>query len=329
MANKNQINKRYAKWGYIFVLPFVIVFVTCSLWPMLSTIYYAFCDLKHAGNTHPEFLPLIGKPLLKNFKDIFKSKSFWDALKNTMLFFFASTIPEWLMAFWLAVMMTDRRLKLKGRTIFKTAFFFPKLVAGSALGYSVLDHILTVVGQGSFYTIAASAMNGFGFKEKDFEFLTSVQFFIILTTIFMHFGITFIYAVAGITGIPVEVFEAAEIDGANRLQTFFKVTLPSMRPMMFFITVVSVVDGIGMYDIPSLFGPFDTFRRNLTLMMYMEKQAFAGSYAYDKASAASLVLLLIYILMSGIIYFLFLRDRDEAKLRKLNKQKERELARSI
>ena len=87
MANKNQINKRYAKWGYIFVLPFVIVFVTCSLWPILSTIYYAFCDLKHAGNTHPEFLPLIGKPLLKNFKDIFKSKSFWDALKNTMLFF--------------------------------------------------------------------------------------------------------------------------------------------------------------------------------------------------------------------------------------------------
>ena len=220
-------------------------------------------------------------------------------------------------------------LKTGSMLLILRAFFFPKLVAGSALGYSVLDHILTVVGQGSFYTIAASAMNGFGFKEKDFEFLTSVQFFIILTTIFMHFGITFIYAVAGITGIPVEVFEAAEIDGANRLQTFFKVTLPSMRPMMFFITVVSVVDGIGMYDIPSMFGPFDTFRRNLTLMMYMEKQAFAGSYAYDKASAASLVLLMIYILMSGIIYFLFLRDRDEAKLRKLNKQKERELARSI
>ena len=61
----------------------------------------------------------------------------------------------------------------------------------------------------------------------------------------------------------------------------------------------------------------------------MEKQAFAGSYAYDKASAASLVLLMIYILMSGIIYLLFLRDKDEAKLKKLNKQKERELARSI
>jgi len=125
------------------------------------------------------------------------------------------------------------------------------------------------------------------------------------------------------------VFEAAEIDGANRLQTFFKVTLPSMRPMLFFITVVMVVDGIGTYDIPSLFGPYDTFRTNLTLMMYMEKQAFAGSYAYDKASAASLILLAIYILFSSVIYFTLIRDKDEARLKKLNRQKEKELARSI
>ena len=329
MRKRNRIERRYTKWGYIFVIPFVVVFLIFSFWPMASTIYYAFCYLKHAGNTNPQWLTTIGKPWYQNFKEVFAAKSFWDALKNTLLFFIASTIPEWLLAFWLAVMMTDRRMKIKGRFIWKTAFFFPKLVAGSALGYSVLDHILSVVFQGSGYTMAAFMMNGFGFKEKDLEFLTSVQFVIILTTLFMHFGITFIYAIAGITGIPVEVFEAAEIDGANRLQTFFKVTLPSMRPMLFFITVVSVVDGIGMYDIPSLFGPFDTLRRNLTLMMYMEKQAFAGSYAYDKASAASLVLLMIYILMSGIIYFLFLRDKDEAKLKKLNKQKERELARSI
>ena len=73
----------------------------------------------------------------------------------------------------------------------------------------------------------------------------------------------------------------------------------------------------------------DTFRTNLTLMMYMEKQAFAGSYAYDKASAASLILLAIYILFSSVIYFTLIRDRDEARLKKLNRQKEKELARSI
>ena len=104
---------------------------------------------------------------------------------------------------------------------------------------------------------------------------------------------------------------------------------PKSGVMLFFITVVMVVDGIGTYDIPSLFGPYDTFRTNLTLMMYMEKQAFAGSYAYDKASAASLILLAIYILFSSVIYFTLIRDKDEARLKKLNRQKEKELARSI
>ena len=323
MNSKNQINKRYSKYGYIFVLPFVIVFAIFSLWPMLSTFYYAFCYLKHAGNTHPEFLPLIGEPWYKNFADIFKATSFWDALKNTLVFFIASTIPEWLMAFWLAAMMTDRRLKLKGRTIFKTAFFFPKLVAGTTLGGSLLIHLISFVGKSVTNVAIASAIDGFGFEIEDLEFFMSVRFFIIVVTVFMHFGITFIYAIVGITGIPVETFEAAEIDGANRLQTFFNITLPSMRPVLFFITVISIVDGVGMIDIPSAFGTFDTFRRNLTLMLYLENQAFAGSYAYDKASAASIILLLIYIFFSGIVYFFLLRDKDEAKLKKLLREERR------
>ena len=320
MSNRNLINRRYTKWGYIFSIPFLIAFLAFNFIPLASTFYYAFCYLKHAGNTHPEFLPLVGKPWYQNFKDIFKSKSFWDAFKNTFFFWIASVIPEWILAFWLAVMMTDRRLKIKGRMIFKTGFFFPKLVAGTALGGSLLIHLISFVGDSIGNVLMASAINGFGITPEDLEPFMNVRFFIIVVTIFMHFGITFIYVVAGITGIPVETFEAAEIDGANRLQTFFHVTLPSMKPILFFVTVISVVDGVGMIDIPSYFGPYDSLRRNLTLMMYMENQAFAGSYAYDRASAASLVLLAIYIIISGIVYMTLLRDKDEAKLKKLIRQ---------
>ena len=71
MSRKNHIERHYTKWGYIFVIPFVVVFLIFSFWPMASTIYYAFCYLKHAGNTNPEFLPLIGKPWYQNFKDVF------------------------------------------------------------------------------------------------------------------------------------------------------------------------------------------------------------------------------------------------------------------
>ena len=142
MGKKVQLEKRYSKWGYIFVLPFFVLFMVFHFWPLASTIYYSFCYLKHAGNTNPEFLPSIGEPLFKNFIEIFKAKSFHDALKNTFLFFLGELIPQWILAFWLAAVITDRRLRIKGRGIFKTAFFFPKLVAGSAWGMVLLNYMI-------------------------------------------------------------------------------------------------------------------------------------------------------------------------------------------
>ena len=72
-----------------------------------------------------------------------------------------------------------------------------------------------------------------------------------------------------------------------------------------------------MTDIPSMFGVYDTYRRNLTIMTYVENQAFLGSYAYDRASAASLILLGIDVIIAIVVYFLLLRDKDEVKLKKL------------
>ncbi len=328
MGKKKSLERHYSKWGYIFIIPFVIFFLIFRFWPLLSTIYYAFCDLKHAGNTDAKFLPAIGLPWYKNFADILTRETFWDAFRNTFKFFIASTVPEWILAFWLAVMITDRRINIKGRTIFKTAFFFPKLVAGTALGGSVLLNVMSFVGNSVGNVATAAMLDGFGVEMKDLEFFMSPGFFIIVVTIFMHFGITFIYAVAGITGIPIEIFEAAEIDGANRIQTFFRVTVPCMSPMMFFISVITIVDGLEMIDIPSYFGPFDTLRRNLTLMMYLEK-VFYTAYAYDRASAISVVILLLSGILSGAVYFIFIRDNDEAKLRKLIREERRAAKREM
>ncbi len=323
MGKKIQLEKRYSKWGYIFIIPFLLIFLVFHFWPLASTVYYAFCYLKHAGNTNPQFLPLIGQPWYKNFVEIFGSRSFHDAFRNTFLFWIGETVPQWILAFWLAVMLTDRRIKMKGRILFKTAFFFPKLVPGT------IWEMIGIIQVGAGMFLMASMMNGFGIMPEDMEIFSSVQFLIIVVTVFFQFGITVIYAIAGITGIPVEIFEAAEIDGANRIQTFFRVTIPCMRPMMFFITVVTIVDGLGMIDIPSVFGLFDTFRRNLTLMQYLENQAFLGSYAYDRASAASVILLIIYGIIAWLVYFFLLRDKDEARLRRQIRKERREEKHSV
>ena len=93
-----------------------------------------------------------------------------------------------------------------------------------------------------------------------------------------------------------------------------------MKPIMFFITVISVIDGLAMVDVPSMFGIFDTSRKALTLMQYLQNQAFMGSYIYDRASAASVILLGFALAFAVIMYFVFLWDKDEAKARRLMKK---------
>lgn len=319
MSKKNRLKNRYNKWGYIFAIPFVVLFLVFHMWPLLSTIAYAFCDMRRFECV-PRFLPSIGEPWYRNFQQVFESKSYNDAFRNTWIFFIAQVIPEWCIAFWLAAMVTDRRMKMKGRLVFKTAFFLPKLFQGSALGGVLLGHIIATATTVVMYVTMAAALDGFGVDLQDIKFFMSVGFLTVVASVFIHFGITFIYAVAGITSIPVELFEAAEMDGANRVQTFFRVTLPCMKPMMFFIAVVTLVEGLGMSDVPAAFGAFDSLRRNLTMMMYIQNQAFMGTYIFDRASAASLILLLMCGFFAVIIYLLFMKDWDEAKLKRLQKK---------
>lgn len=319
MAKKNRLKNRYNKWGYIFAIPFVVLFLVFQMWPLLCTIAYAFCDMRRFGCI-PRFLPSIGEPWYRNFQQVFESVSFNDAFRNTWVFFIAQVIPEWCIAFWLAAMVTDRRMKMKGRLVFKTAFFLPKLFQGSALGGVLLGHIIATATTAVMYATIAAEIDGFGVDLQDIKFFMSVRFLTVVASVFIHFGITFIYAVAGITSIPVELFEAAEMDGATRVQTFFRVTLPSMKPMMFFIAVVTLVEGLGMSDVPAAFGAFDSLRRNLTMMMYIQNQAFMGTYIFDRAAAASLILLLMCGVIAVIIYLAFMKDWDEAKLKRLQKK---------
>ena len=328
MANRNNISRHYTKWGYIFVLPFLLIFLTFNFYPLLTTVYYAFCDLRRFENPGPRFLPSIGEPWYRNFQQVFEAKSFHDAFRNTMLFFVLTAVPEWIIAFWLAAAVTDRRLKIKGRTIYKTAFIFPKLIEGSALNGILLEHLVMTTAMAVGYVYMAMLIDGFGITVQDIKFFLSIRFLIIVVSILMHFGITFIYAVAGITSVPVEIFEAAEMDGANRLQTFFRVTIPCMKPVLFFISVVTLVDGLGMFNVPSSFGLFDSLRINLTMMQYIMNQAYMGAYIYDRASAASLILLAMCGVGALIIYFIFIRDKDEARLRKLRKKELREAAKA-
>ena len=152
--------------------------------------------------------------------------------------------------------------------------------------------------------------------------------FVIFIQTWMWYGYTAIVLISGVLGISPELFEAAEVDGANQWQTFFRVTIPSIKTMLLFTLVTSLIGGLNMFDIPKLFLNGGPNNATLTTSLYIYNKAFQGGYLYGEASAASMIMFTIIVFLSCIVFYL-LRDKDEVELRKLVRQQEKEYKRKL
>jgi cellobiose transport system permease protein len=134
----------------------------------------------------------------------------------------------------------------------------------------------------------------------------------------MWYGNSMIVLIAGVLGIDPTLFEAAEIDGATSTQIFFKITLPRLKTILLYVLITSMIGGLQMFDIPRLFlwgGPDSA---TLTASLFIYNQAFSGSYLYNRAAAASMIMFFIIVVLSVALFHL-MRDKDEAKFRKAEK----------
>ena len=129
----------------------------------------------------------------------------------------------------------------------------------------------------------------------------------------MWYGYTMVMLISGVIGINPEIFEAAELDGASKTQTFFRVTLPCIRTILLFVLVTSLIGGLNMFDVPQLFLLGGLTTGTITTSIFIYKQAFSGSYQYNNAAAASLIMFVIIMFFSAIL-FVILRDKDEDKM---------------
>ena len=120
-----------------------------------------------------------------------------------------------------------------------------------------------------------------------------------------------------------EIFEAAEIDGANRVQTFFKITIPNIRTVLLYVLVTSMIGGLNMFDIPYSFLAGGPDNATLTAAVFIYNQAFAGAYMYARAAAASIIMFVIICVLSAITFYL-MRDKEAEALRKEMKKAEKE-----
>ena len=309
-------NFSYARYGYLFSVPFVVAFLIFQLYPTLYTAVIGFTDLKGIGKTDWHFLE---KPFA-NFVTILTSPTFQTAFKNTIKLWVCNFIPQLALALLLAAWFTDRRFKIPGEGIFKVLFYMPNIITAATV--AILFNALFGYPMGPVNDL----MTRFGIFDSPYNFLVKkniAQDIVIFIQTWMWYGYTMIILISGVLGISPEIFEAAEVDGANGWQTFWQVTIPNIKTILLFTLVTSLIGGLNMFDIPRLFLMGGPDNATLTTSVFIYNLAFSGSYLYNRAAAASMLMFVLICLSSALLFYA-LRDRDEAKLEKIMKQQIKE-----
>lgn len=295
---KRRKSLSYAKWGYLFILPFFITYFIFSLIPMIDTVRYSFFEYYRSGikEIGPNFIGL------ENYISLLQS----DMVKygeNTLILWLIGFIPQIVIALILAAWFTDVRLKIRGKQFFKVVIYLPNLIMASAFALLFFTLFST---NGPINSILMSI----GITKSPIDFMGTVlgtRSLIGLMNFLMWFGNTTIMLMAAIMGISVDVFEASDLDGCNSIQRFFYITLPMIRPILAYTLITSIIGGLQMFDVPQILtnGQGNPDRTSMTLIMFLNSHL--KSKNYGMAGALSVYLFII----SGILCFIVYRMTND------------------
>ena len=304
----------YSRYGYFFVAPFFIVFLIFGLYPIIFTFRTSMTDAvgwnKILNNSFVGF---------DNFKQLFDPNSlvyskFWGSIGNTMIMWFFNFVPQLGLALILASWFTDSRLHLKAQGFYKVTIFMPNIITAATIGVLFM----------SLFSFPIAPVNTFlqtsGLANLPVNFFRSVEWsrgLISFIQWWMWCGNTMIIMIAGISGINPALFEAALVDGCSSRQTFWKITLPLIKPILVYNLTTSLVGGLTMFDIPHMMTQGNPNETTNTVARFIYTQGFTGSNNFNMASAASIVLFIIIIIGSLIIrYVMNEHDPKPGKLAK-------------
>ncbi len=293
--NKKGNVVRYNRWGYFFLIPFVVVFIAFQLVPLVNTIYNSFFE-HYFKNGLTEVGPtLIG---LENYKTLFTNGDLIKYFGNTMIMWIMGFIPQIVVSLLLAAWFSDPSLRLKGRPFFQSVIYLPNLIMASA--FAMLFFALFSDGG----PINSILMNLHILKEP-YKFLShtgSARWLVAFMNFLMWFGNTTILLLAGMLGIDTSLYEAAEVDGATSTQIFFRITLPILRPILIFVMITSLIGGLQMFDVPQILtnGEGSPTRTTMTLIMYLNKHLYSKNYGMG--GALSVMLFIITGILSLIVF---------------------------
>lgn len=285
---------RYNKWGYIFLIPFILVYLVFQFILLASTIYNSFFENYRSGLTQigPNFVGL------ENYRTIVVNGDLITYAENTLIMWVMGFVPQIIVSLLLAAWFSNPSLRLRGQRFFKTVIYLPNLIMASA--FAML-----------FFTLFAdsgpvnSILAQMGILAEPYKFMSNVwsaRTLVAFMNFLMWFGNTTILLMAGMMGIDTALFEAAEVDGATSTQAFFKITIPLLRPILVYVIITSLIGGLQMFDVPQILtnATGDPMRSTMTLIMYLNKHLYSKNYGLG--GALSVVMFIVTAILSMIVY---------------------------
>ncbi len=293
---------RYNKWGYIFLIPFITIYLIFNMIPLITTIYNSFFENYRQGiiQVGPNWVGL------ENYITIFSNGDIPKYFSNTMVMWIFGFIPQIFLSLLLAAWFADTRLRIKASGFFKTVIYMPNLIMASA--FAML-----------FFTLFSdsgpinSLLMQVGLISEPYKFLShtiSARGLVCFMNCLMWFGNTTILLMAGMLGIDSALFEAAQVDGATSTQVFFKITLPLLKPILIYVMITSLIGGLQMFDVPQILtnGEGNPVRTTMTMIMYLNKHLYSKNYGLGGAMS---VFLFIVTGILSLIVFRFTTKKED------------------
>ena len=283
---------RYDNAGWLYVFPAFAYMLYFVGYPILQNIVLSFQDVTMRTLTAPD-KPFAG---LANYIDIFKDRVFRTSLVNTLVFTVSCLVIQFLIGFALAL-------------FFNQNFKFAKPVRGLLMMPWMIPITVTALMFkfifGTDVGILNYILSSLGLIKENIEWLTTpgtAMFALICANVWIGIPFNMILISTGLTTIPKELYESASIDGAGKGQTFFKITLPLLKPILIYVMITSLIGGLQMFDVPQILtnGQGDPMRSTMTLIMYLNKHLFSKNYGM--AGALSVILFIVTGALSLVVF---------------------------
>lgn len=287
-------SRRVKAMPYLFIAPFYVIFAIFGLYPLLSGVELA---LESRG-------AFAG---MENFVKVFNDSRYWLAIKNAIVYTCGSVFIILPVALLVAVLLNSARIG-KFRSTASTVFFFPNVTSVLVIG--IVFKFLLKTNDGPINQLLLNLH----LIDKPMRFLTDPKLAIpalVFIGTWRYFGVNSLYFLSGLQGIPMELCEAARIDGCNPVQEFVRIKLPLLKPIMTYIVFTAITGSFALSgEIYTLVGIGGTGARDSMLfpVVYLYNTMFRDN-KMNQAAAMGYVLALILLVITSIQRWLF-RDKD-------------------